>query len=307
MVKKRKVLITGGTGFIGSHLVNSFVDNNYDVISISKKEPKKNQYNFQAKYIKHDLTKSISLEILKKISSIDYIINCCGYVDHRGYKDGGLEVFESHTKSIYNLTKLAFDTNIKTFISLGSSDEYGDIKSPISEDNRESPISPYSLSKLTSTHYLQQISRNESLPVIILRPFLIFGENQATNRFLPYIIKNCINNKSCGVTEGIQIRDYCYIKDFTSAVKKSIDNKSAFGEVINIASGKPISIKEVTNMVIKIIGKGEAHFGEIEYRKSESMSLYADISKAAKLLDWHPKYDFKESLLKVIEWYKKNG
>ena len=106
---------------------------------------------------------------------------------------------------------------------------------------------------------------------------------------------------------GEQIRDYLYIKDFNSALIKALNNKNAYGEIINVASGIPISIREVIETVKEIIGKGKPIFGGLDYRKGESMELYANIDKAKRILDWEPKYEFKDTLEKVIDWYKKNN
>ena len=88
---------------------------------------------------------------------------------------------------------------------------------------------------------------------------------------------------------------------------KCLKNKNAYGEIINIASGIPISIKEVILEVQAFIGKGKPIFGGINYRESESMELYASIEKSKRLLNWSPKHDFKRSLEKVINWYSNNG
>ena len=87
----------------------------------------------------------------------------------------------------------------------------------------------------------------------------------------------------------------------------SLINPKAYGEVINIASGIPISIKEVIFNVREIIGKGNPIIGGIDYRDGESMELYANINKAKLLLDWEPRYEFKKTLKKVIKWYQENG
>ena len=157
---------------------------------------------------------------------------------------------------------------------------------------REMPISPYALGKLTSTHYLQQCFRQGELNTVILRPFLVFGKMQKYDRFLPYLIRNCLNDKEFNVTKGEQKRDYLYIKDFIRAVIISLNNKKAFGEVINIASGCPISLIEIMNKVQQNIGKGNPIYGGLDYREGESMELYADIKKAKKILNWSPEYDF---------------
>ena len=87
---------------------------------------------------------------------------------------------------------------------------------------------------------------------------------------------------------------------------KAFNNQSAYGEVFNIASGLPISIKEVTESVKEIVGKGNPIYGGIDYREGESMKLFANITKAKEILNWEPKFKFKDSLKKVISWYQEN-
>ncbi|KGG12037.1 MULTISPECIES: NAD-dependent epimerase/dehydratase family protein [Prochlorococcus] len=304
MVAKAKVLITGGSGFIGSHLVKVLIDCGYDVISISRTKPNKIRAVKKAHYIEHNIRKEITKDIEKKIESVEYIINCSGYVDHTSFKDGGKSVFKDHYNIPMKLIDLSRLVNLRTFVHLGSSDEYGNLQSPISEDVRECPISPYSLGKLTATHFLQQMFRLYKIPIIVLRPFIVFGENQETNRFLPYLISNCLASNTFGVTEGGQLRDYCYVGDVCNAILKCFDNNKAYGQVINIGSGEPVSIKTLTNSVVNIIGSGKPCFGEVPYRESESMALYPNIIKAKSLLKWEPTNEMNKNLNKVINWYK---
>ena len=88
---------------------------------------------------------------------------------------------------------------------------------------------------------------------------------------------------------------------------KALNNNDAYGEVINIASGKPISIREVIESVKEIIGKGKPIFGGLDYREGQSLELYANIEKAKKILNWEPKCEFKKTLKDVIKWYSQNN
>ena len=306
MVKHSKIIVAGGSGFIGANLISELISNNNEVISISKNENNLKRKVKNAKYIFHDLKQPINQNLSKVFADVEYIINCSGYIDHSNFSNYGREVFYDHFNSLISLTNLAIDLKLKTFVQLGSSDEYGNNKSPIKESIRESPISPYALAKLSSTYYLQQCFKQGLLNTVVLRPFLIFGEMQSKNRFLPYLIENCIKDREFNVTKGFQIRDYLYIKDFNQALIKTLSNEKAYGEIINIASGIPILIKDVVSEVNKIIGKGKPIYGGIDYRDNESMELYADINKAKLLLDWEPKYDFNETIQKVITWYYGN-
>ena len=304
MVSLPTILVAGGSGFIGSNLIKELISEGYKVISISKNKSNIKKKFKNVTYIFQNLSKPLKKDLF--LDEIDYIVNCSGYIDHRDLTKGGKAVFDNHFESIYYLVNLAIELKVKALINIGSSDEYGQNKSPIKESIRESPISPYALGKLTATHYLQKCAKQGLLNTVTLRPFLVFGEMQNKDRFLPYLIDNCLNNREFKVTRGEQLRDYLYVKDFNKAVIKTFGNYKAYGEVINVASGIPISIKEVISHVQKIIGRGTPIFGGINYRNGESMELYADIKKAKKILNWEPQYKFKEAIKKVINWYDQN-
>ena len=126
------------------------------------------------------------------------------------------------------------------------------------------------------------LHRTENLPAIVLRLFLVYGEGQSEERFIPQVIKGCLENKTFPVSEGTQIRDFCHIDDVVDGIIASLNSKQALGNVINIASGEPVEVKSVINEVLKLVGTGKPQFGLI-LRKDENMSLYADINKAKTL------------------------
>ena len=128
--------------------------------------------------------------------------------------------------------------------------------------------------------------RTERFPVVILRLFLVYGPGQDSSRFLPQIIKGCFSGKEFETSLGEQLRDFCYIDDITDGILKTLKCNDVNGEVINLASGDPVSIRSVIEKVRNYIGKGRPIFGKIAYRPGENMKLYADTSKAESLLKW---------------------
>ncbi|MDC3047195.1 NAD-dependent epimerase/dehydratase family protein [Prochlorococcus sp. AH-736-A21] len=301
-----KVLVAGGSGFIGHHIVKECKKNGYKVISISLKIPEKFNQIEDVDYYAHDLKYPIEGDLVKSLEEVRYIINSSGYIDHSQFCQRGFEIYNQHYLSVINLIKFSKLINLKTFINFGSSDEYGLAKSPISETQREEPFSPYSLSKLNSTHLLRILFEEEKFPSVVIRPFLVYGERQNSNRFLPQIIKSCLNDEEFKVTKGEQLRDFLYVGDFAEAVNNCLDNKNIYGEIFNIASGKPVSIKNITELVNSYIGKGNPDYGARPYRKGENMELYADIRKSKMLINWEPKTKFIDVLSNIVDWYNKN-
>ena len=298
---KGHVLIVGGTGFIGTHIVKEALVRGLQVTIISKNHRALSDRIKDVEYLSTDIRNKDSLYNQLKDKTFHYVINLGGYVDHSNYSSGGGKVFDVHFNGTKNLINCINKDSLRSFIQIGSSDEYGANVAPQNESQRESPISPYSFAKTATTHFLQMLYRTEQFPVVILRPFLVYGPGQGMERFIPQVINGCIEGKKFPTSEGKQLRDFCFISDFVRSIFSSIDNTEAFGEVINIASGEPISIKDVVTKIQKIIAMGNPQFGKTAYRDGENMELYADITKAKKLLNWQPIISLEEGLKKTID------
>lgn len=300
-----RLLVIGGNGFIGRHVVNYAKALGWRVTSLSLSEIKDD-------IAKGDAVVRIAADILDRNTlgnmvgngAYEYVVNCGGYIDHTPYAHGGRKVLDTHFQGVCNLVE-ALDRNVlRSFVNIGSSDEYGNSSAPQNESQREAPISPYSLGKVAATHFLQMLHRMEGFPGTTLRLFLTYGPGQDDKRFLPQIIKGCLEGRQFPTSRGEQLRDFCYIDDTVSAIFSALLSPSANGEVINIGSGIPVSIREMIESVRRLIGQGEPRFGEIAYRPNENMSLYADISKAKVLLGWEPRVTLDAGLAKTIQWIR---
>ncbi len=298
----KRLLVVGGTGFIGNSLVQAALNSNYSVTVLSYNPPKIQIANVS--YIQADISKFKEVKSVIADLVFDYVVNISGYVDHSSIKSGGKEVIDVHFNGVVNLIHSLKRSSLIRFVQIGSSDEYGGVKAPQHENYREEPISPYSLAKVASTHLLQMLYRTEGFPSVIIRLFLVYGPAQNKQRFLPQIIQSCLKDEEFPTSTGEQLRDFCYIDDVVSGILNSLSTNGANGEVINLASGVPIRVCEVVNKVVASIGSGRAIFGEYNYRSKENMCLYADIEKAKKILSWQPLVDLDDGIERTIQYYK---
>ena len=302
-MNKKKILITGGTGFIGYHLAKKCLKLNWSVTSLSTKNPTKIRKLKKIKYLISDISKKSDL---KKIINInyDYVVNLAGYVDHSRKK----KTLYSHYNGCRNISEIFLRKKIKKFIQIGSSIEYGRNLSPQKENlNNTKTFSIYGKAKLMSTNYLLSLYKKYSFPVSVLRLYLVYGPYQDRNRVIPIVIDNALKSKEFDCSLGTQFRDFVYIDDVVNGIIKSLKTKKSNGQIINLGSGKPIMIKDVILKICKIIGSGKPQFGRIKFRKDEIKNLYPSIVKAKKILNWRPKVKINFGLKKTINFYKKNG
>lgn len=301
---KYKLLVVGGTGFIGRHIVKKALDLGFNTISLSKRNLNEKEKIKGVNYIVADITNKKNLINNLDGKVFDYVINSSGYINHSKYSNDGAKIFDAHFNGIKNLIDCLEKNQIKRFIQLGSSDEYGNNLAPQNENQKEKPFSMYSCAKVTSNYFLQTLHKTENFPSVVLRPFLVYGPNQEKDRFIPQIIMGCMNNEKFPTSEGMQLRDFLYIDDFVDAVFIILKNKDVLGEIINIASGIPVPIRKVIKIIVDTLKSGQPQFGKIRYRDGENMKLYADISKIKTLLNWKPKVDLETGILKTIESIK---
>lgn len=294
---RNRLLIVGGNGFIGRHTVAHALALGWDVTSLGiSPRPEIGRSFPGVRHVTADIADGSTLKAALGSTAFEYVVNCGGYIDHAGFFSGGRRAIEVHFLGVLNLVETLDRGVLRAFVNLGSSDEYGSAPAPQSEAQREQPISSYSLGKLAATHFLQMLSRTESYPATTLRLFLTYGPGQDQRRFLPQIIKGCMEGRTFAASKGEQLRDFCFVGDTVAAIFAALARRSATGEVINVASGEPVSIREVIEMVRRLIGKGEPDFGQVAYRPGENMSLYADIGKAKAILGWEPAVSLEAGL-----------
>ena len=300
--KKLSILIVGATGFVGSNLLYFLSKYNYDITAISKnsnlKIKKKN-----ISHIKLDVSKIKDLK--RKIKKeYDIVINLSGYVDHKNKK----KVYDVHYKGAKNLINFFKDKNIQQFIQIGSSIEYGRIRSPHIEPKflkKMNTFSDYGNAKYEISRFILELNKKKFFPFIILRPYIIYGPRQTRDRLIPQTIISCLKNKSFNCSEGTQSRDFIYISDFNELIKRIIDKKIRC-EIFNVGTGKPKNVKKVIELIKKKIKKGKPIFGKIPLRKDEIFKLYPKITKAKKLLGWTPKRSLEQICLDGWNWQIKN-
>lgn len=299
---KKRILITGGSGFIGKHLQKRLSDYGV-VISIIDKNPG-HVASASANVIQCDICDYERLKTVIQDISPEIVFHLAAYIDRTSEFKIIRKVIETNLVGTLNLLESLKDSSCKSVIIAGTSEEYGNNRTPFREDYREDPVSPYSFSKVCVSYLAKTLFNIYRLPMIILRPTLAYGPGQNETMFIPALIKALLRNESFMMTPGEQTRDFIYIDDLVNAYIKAGINGEHFGEIFNIGSGRPYKIKDVAYRIASFLKKESLlEIGAKDYRKAEIMSYYADISKAKSCLDWVPQVDIDEGLKRTIESY----
>lgn len=301
---QNNILVTGGTGFIGTSFIELILKKkNYKIYSLSQKKILK---KFQKKKVVYIFCKLQNKKKLKKILSkyrFDYVINFAGHINHHEKK----KTYETHYVGLKNLVESLLNQNIKKFIQIGSSVEYGFINSPqkeISKTQLKNLKSIYGKSKLMSTNYLLNLYKKKNFPSIIVRPYLVYGPGQSLDRLIPSTVYNCINNNSFDCSKGNQTRNFIYINDFTKILFKCLLLESN-GLILNVGSSKNFKVKYIINKIKRLTKKGFPKFGKIKMRKDEPKILYPDLTLLKKNIIFNEETKIENGLKKTISYYKK--
>lgn len=276
---KKLLYLIGGSGFIGKNLIEVLEDK-YQITVFDK-------FIDETFFKNHPSVKTCKLELDKNLipngyPNPDFIINLASIVT----AERDLSLFDamisSNLKVLLNLFERFRDCqSLKLFMQFGSSEEYGNEGAPFKETMRESPNSPYALVKQLTTNTALMLYRNYDFPVCVIRPGNLYGKYQHSSKLIPYIIEKLQKNEALEVTPCEQKRDFIEAKEFSQKIKSLLENHTkCVGEIINVSSGKSISLK---NLICKykkeLSSQSKVRFGALPYREGEAMNLCCDISK----------------------------
>jgi len=294
--KKKNLLIIGGTGFIGYHCLNFAKKYYWKLTSVSRNNPHKTRKISGVTYLKLDINNQKQLN--KKLkNNFSHVINLVGSSDQVFSKKKINNIHYQTAKKVMNYFS---EKKVIKFIQVGSAAEYGSKKTPHKENINCAPKSLYGYSKLRATKHLLSLVKKKNFNATVVRLFQVYGENQNNDKIIPYILKKCLLDKKFKLTEGLQTRDFCHINDVVRGIFLLLGKKNTKGEIYNIASGKDISIKKLTQTIVRIVGFGKPLFGAIRVRKNEIFKSKADIKKIVKI-GWKPRINLETGIKMLLK------
>lgn len=314
MIKNKNVVITGGAGFIGSHLFERLIESdNFAIIIDNYSSP----YSENEKIIS-DITKNYEIDkeydLLKmdlvddsNITKIDYdidiIFHLAAIPGVRYSIKNAVKVTDNNIISTVNIFKNALNRNVKKVVFASSSSIYGNpLYTPVDENHPKNPISPYAVSKLCCELYADYYYREFDLPVTSLRFYTVYGPRGRPDMAIRIFIDNILHNRPIKVFgNGEQIRDFTYISDIVDGLILAAEIDQSSGEVFNLGCSNPVSINQLVDKMYKIAKKPK----NVQYydrQKGDVEITHSNIDKAKKVLNFEPKVNIDDGLPKAYEW-----
>jgi dTDP-glucose 4,6-dehydratase len=310
---KRKVLVTGGSGFIGSHLVEKLVSLGAEVKVLV-------HYNSQNRLglldtLPDDVKEKIEITWgdIKEAESVEKAGKDCGYIFHLAALVGipysylqPQDVVMTNTIGTLNVLKYARDSGAEKVVITSTSEVYGTARyMPIDESHPLQGQSPYAASKIAADKIAESFYCSYDLPVAICRPFNAYGPRQSMRAVIPTIITQALSRSDIHLGAVSPTRDFTFVQDTVAGFIKIAESPRSVGEVINIGSGFEISIGDLAAKICALIGKNVPIVSEEARQrpaKSEVNRLYAANKKAGELVGWKPRVSLDDGLKQTISW-----
>ena len=306
---EKKILITGGTGFIGANLVRKLTSIGYKPVLLIRK----NSNIWRLKDIKNKVV-FIESEILNKPQLNKIILKIKPNIIYHLAVYGTIvaqqrdinEAIDVNITGTMNLLEASRKAGCEYFINTGSSTEYGQKEHILKETDLPNPSTFYGATKAAATLLVQEYAKSYDMSLAILRLFSPYGYYDK-DRFIPSVILHALQNKHLDLSSPDFVRDFIFIDDILEVYLYFLSGKKYFGEIFNIGMGQQRKLKEVVQIIENHHKKKiDISWGKKLPHQFEAKKWEADIDKAEKLLNWKPRFGINEGLFKTYTWFRQH-
>jgi len=313
--KNKTVLVTGAGGFIGSHLTEYMTTlgahtralvhyNSAGSWGLLDESPMKDDLEV----IAGDIRDRESLR--KAVKGVDVIFHLAALIAIPYSYQSPTSYVRTNVEGTLNVLQSALDNDVGLVIQTSTSEVYGTARYvPIDEAHPLHGQSPYSASKIGADKIAEALNLSYGLPVATIRPFNTYGPRQSARAVIPTIITQALTRPQVKLGSLHPTRDLNFVMDTVEAFVRAAESPDAVGKVINVGTGKEISIGDLARTILEVIGKDisiESDDQRIRPNDSEVERLCADNTRAQEILSWLPKYTLRQGLQETIEWIEKN-
>lgn len=308
-LRNKRVLVTGGSGFVGSHMARRMLKENARVYVMVRADSdlwRIADILAEVEAIRADIRDYQAVTRIIKAIQPEYVFHTAAYgVDSR-QKDFSLAA-ETNVLGTINIISALQGIDCRKLVNIGSCMEYGDKKEPIPEDARLEPFNTYGSTKAAATIVAHQLAKDYGLDIVTLRAFGIFGENEGSHKFFPHIILSILKGSDVLLTACEQFRDYCYIENILDAMVMAAVDREIKNEIFNVGSGVIRQLKFYVDLVYQHIqGSTRPIYGAVPYRPDEVWRPHPDTAKIRSMLNWAPRVSLEDGLVRTINWYREN-
>jgi len=304
------ILVTGGAGFIGSHVVENLLERGEDVtVVFDKTKPGKIPHLVNKVSFVHGNIRNFE-DCRRALKDVEAVIHLAALINVDHSINAPLEFYETNVKGTMNLLEaVRQEESVEKFVYMSTCEVYGNIpEGKASEDAPCNPRSPYASSKYAGERYCLSYHHTYDNPEItVIRGFNIYGPRQsygARGAVIPIFIQKILNSEPPIIFgDGKQTRDYNYVKDLTKGIVSATFKRGIGGEIINLASGEPVSILWLANIIARLMNSPLKPVHK-EGRPGELKRSCGDNSKALKLLGWKPETPLIDALKETVKFFR---
>jgi len=308
------VLVTGGAGFIGSHLAAAFAASGarvrvIDDLSTGHRENLE-EIGGEIDFVEASLADEAATR--RALEDVELVFHEAAIPSVPRSVENPRETHRACVEATFSLLLSARDLGVRRVVYAASSSAYGEQPTlPKTEEMRPEPLSPYAVAKLVGEYYCQVFSRTYNLETVCLRYFNVFGPRQDPSSQYSGVISRFISALSGGgqpviFGDGEQSRDFTYISNVVDANLRAAETTAGIGHIINIANGERITLNQLLSVLKNITGRTDATAEYRESRAGDVRHSLADITRAREMLGYQPRVGLEEGLQKTIEWWKQS-
>jgi dTDP-glucose 4,6-dehydratase len=316
-VRPKRVLVTGGAGFIPSNLIRHLLTHTpYDVISLDALTYAGSLENLEG-VIGHERLSFVHGDIRDAalvrdvVAEVDVIVNAAAesHVE-KSIREGAAEFVATNVEGTRILLDAVREAPVERFLLISSSEVYGTASyAPMDEEHPLEPRSPYAATKAGADRLAYSYHVTYDLPVVIVRPFNNYGPRQHPEKVVPRFVTQALTGGALTIQgDGRASRDWLYVDDDAEAIEALIEApiENVAGEVVNIATGVDLSVAEIAELVIDVVGNPQATTVNLPERPGQVDRHIGSTDKAARLAGWRARTSFADGLERTVEWYRAN-